>query len=381
MKQLLSFMVITLLMTACSKIPTYDCMGRETFPETELVGNEKAKQIADLCCKYVNDEKVPAIQISVIDSLGSTWTLSTGTIDKKRKQAVANEHIFRLASITKTYTATVIFKLIEEGKLSLDDKLLTYFPNFENAPNVTIRNLLNHSSGIKELLTLPDILTSSTFFTDKVWNINEIVETISKKDLIFETGTDHQYSNTNTVILGLIAEQVSEKKMENLYQEYIFEPLQIDNIRLLPQQTKPELLISGYDRALLPTPGLYEVSSENTAWASSAFTSGALVGNSETTAIFFHNLLMGKIINKNSLSTMKTFGQPNQIDNEHLTDFGFGLFKYNINGYVYYGHEGLFVGFDNIACFREKDKVTIVIFANISSFEKFELLEEIDNIL
>ena len=381
MKRLLSLITVIVLMTSCSKIPDFDCMGRDRFPTNELVTNEKAKQIADLCCKYSNDKKVPAIQVSIVDRFGDTWTLSTGTTDKKRKNAVTNEHIFRLASITKTYTATIIIKLIEEGKLSLDGKLTEYFPNFENAPNVTIQNLLNHSSGIKELLTLPDILTSSTFFTDKIWNANEIVETIAKKDLVFETGTEYQYSNTNTVILGLIAEQVSGKKMEELYDEYIFEPLQIDNIKLLPQQSKPELLISGYDRALLPTPGLYEVSPENTAWASSAFTSGALVGNSETTAIFFHNLLMEKIVNENSLSTMKTFGQPNTIDNEHLSDFGLGLFKYHINGNVYYGHEGLFVGFDNIACFREKDKVTIVIFANMSSYDKFDLLKEIDNIL
>jgi D-alanyl-D-alanine carboxypeptidase len=132
---------------------------------------------------------------------------------------------------------------------------------------------------------------------------------------------------------------------------------------------------------LLPTPGFYEVSAENTAWATSAFTSGALVATSRETALFFHNLLMGRILSANSLAVMKSFEPANNPDNEHLKYFGKGLFKWDINGNVYWGHEGVFIGFDNVVGFREKDKTTIVILGNISSYNKFDLLEEIDSII
>ncbi len=377
----LFFVFFLSAISACSKISNFDCMCREDYPVNAFITADKASEIANEVCGCINSEKVPAIQISIIDSVGRIWTLSSGSSDLKRKNLINDESIFRLASITKTFTATVILKLIEDGQLSFDTKLTDYFPEFVNAQNVTIKNLLNHSSGIKELLMLPYILTNSTLFTDKIWDVNDIIKTISKKKTVFETDTDHQYSNTNFVLLGLIAEKVTGKKMAVLYDEIIFSPLAITNIKLLPQQQKPDFLISGYDRKLLPTPGIYEITPDNTAWSSNAFTSGALVGNTKSTSIFYHNLLLGRIIKNASLNAMKSFEQPVLNESEFLNQFGLGLFKYEINGNTYFGHEGLFIGFDNITCFREIDKTTIVILGNISSFEKFQLLKKIDKII
>jgi D-alanyl-D-alanine carboxypeptidase len=383
MGKLYLFIVLVILAAiySCSKIPICDCMGRDEFPVNSFINQGKAKAIAEITCRYVNDEEVPAIQISIVDSTAKIWTLSTGNADKKRKTLLTDEHVFRLASITKVFTGTVIFKLIDEGKLSLDDKLVAYFPEYTNAPEVRIRNLLDHSSGIKELLTLPDILMRGTMNTEKVWDINQIVKTIAKKKLDFATGTDHQYSNTNLVLLGLIAEKVTGKKMYEVYDNYLFNKLNLHGITFSPYNGTPSLLISGYDRKLLPIPGLYEVTAHNTAWATSAFTSGALVSNSEETALFFHHLFKGDIISENSMNEMKTFEEAKVPQDEHLKYFGKTLFKWEVNVNTYYGHEGLFVGFDNIAGFRAKDKTTIVILGNISTYNKFNLLKEIDNIL
>lgn len=376
----LLFMLLAAI-NACSKKPLSDCMGRDVFPVSTFINQDEAKSIADLACNYINTEEVPGIQISIIDSTGSVWTLSTGNTDFQRVTILSDEHIFRLASITKVFTGTVIFKLVDEGKLSLSDKLIDFFPEYTNAPEVTIDNLLDHSSGIREILTLPDILVSGTLNTDKVWDINQIVNAISKKKLVFETGSDHQYSNTNTVLLGLIAEQVTGKKMSLLFNEFIFDPLNLNGIAFSPYEGTPDLLISGYDRKLLPTPGLYEVTRRNTAWSTCGFTSDALVANSEETARFFHHLFMGDIVSEQSLEEMKTFGIANSSQDEHLQYYGKAMFKWDINGNIYYGHEGLFVGFDNVASFREKDKTTIVVLSNISTFNKFELLKELDLIL
>jgi len=375
---ILSQIIISMLVS-CGKIPSYDCMGRTDFPTSSLINSEKAKIIADILCSYLNKEEVPCFQVTIIDSLGNIWSLSAGNTDLKRRQSVTNDNLLRLASLTKTFTATMIFKLIDQGKLTLDDKLTTFFPEFKEAKDVTIENLLNHSSGIKELLTLPDILTSSTLFTSKLWDINSIVKTISSKNLVFNTGSDFKYSNTNYVLLGLIAEKITQKKITELFKEYLFNPLNINKLILVPQEKTPETLISGFDRKLLPTPGLYEVTPQNTAWASAAFTSGALIGNSEQTAFFLHSLMTGKVLSKNSLSKMEDFGEKKNPDNEYQKYFGLGLFKFDINNNTYYGHEGLFVGADNIACFRIKDKVTIVLLANVSTYDKFSLLIDIDN--
>jgi CubicO group peptidase (beta-lactamase class C family) len=86
-------------------------MGREEFPTNSFIDDTKAKSISEITCQFINNEDVPAIQISIIDSLGNIWTLSTGNADKKRKTILNDEHIFRLASITKVFTGTVIFQI------------------------------------------------------------------------------------------------------------------------------------------------------------------------------------------------------------------------------------------------------------------------------
>lgn len=378
--KLLVFIAVVITVS-CSKMPSPGCPAGDNLPANAFVTPAKAASVANAVCRTLNDQKVPCIQVTIIDLEGNRWTLTMGTADYRRKRTAGNDNLFRIASITKTFTATVILRLAEEGKLSLDDKLISYFPDFINAPDVTIRNLLDHSSGLRELLTLPDILTTSTLFSTKIWDTGEIMKVISTKSLVFPTGTDHGYSNTNYVLLGMIAEKASGKKMALLYNEYIFDLLDTDLLTLLPEDVCPPGLISGYDRDLLPTPGVYEVTPRNTSWASAAFTSGALAGNSEQTAWFFHNLLTGNILTPSSLLQMETFGEKQKPDNEYQRNFGLGLFRFLVNDREYLGHEGLFIGADNIAAVRTEDMITIVILANISSYDKFLLMKEIDDIL
>jgi D-alanyl-D-alanine carboxypeptidase len=369
------------LAVSCGKIPNNDCMGRVDLPSNVFITTEKARTIADIVCKYVHNDNVPSIQVTIIDSLGNTWSLSTGSADRKGKQPLTNDNLFRLASLTKTVTASVILSMIEEGKLTLDDKLITYFPEFTLAKDVTIRNLLNHSSGILELLLLPDVVPTSTLFTDKIWDLNSLMKTISTKEPAFQPGTDFHYSNTDYVLLGLIAEKITHKEMPELYKEYIFNPLKLDKLILVPQESTPDALISGYDRDEFPTPGLYEVTPQNTSWSSAAFTAGALIGNSGQIGLFYHNLLTGKLLSKNSLYNMEDFIEEINPESSNMRYFGLGLFKYEINHKIYFGHEGLFIGFYNLACFRKSDKVTIVMLSNMSTFNKFNMLQEIDLVL
>ena len=176
-----------------------------------------------------------------------------------------------------------------------------YYPDYYNTEKITINQLLNHNNGLKDLLTLPDVLLISTTHTDKLWNPHKIAETILNKKLIFTPGTDNQYSNSNYLLLGLIAEKVTGKKLDILFSEYLFTPNNISGISFNPTEKAPNELISDYDRNLLPNIGWYELTRENTAFSSNAFASGNLVSNSEQTALFFHKLFHYEIITQNSL--------------------------------------------------------------------------------
>ena len=369
--------IVMVLLGSCKKMPDSDCSGKSSYPVTTFIDNTTAQNIANSICSALNNEDVPGIQVSIIDSLGHAWTLSLGTTDKKRKNNLEDNNKFRLASMTKPFIATLIFKLIEEGQLNLENKVSDYFPDYTNASKITIANLLNHSSGLKDLLTLPDILLTSTSNTTKVWNPNEIAETILKKDLKFTPGTENQYSNSNYLLLGLIAKIITGKELDVLLAEKLFNPNGISGITFNPIQVAPSDLISGYDRKFIPYLGLYELTSKNTSFSSAAYASGNLVANSSDAAIFFHKLFMGEIINQNSLNKMLQFTQVVNSENEYQTYFGNGMFKYQLQNETYYGHEGQFIGFDNVVVFNPQRKFTVVLLGNLSTYNKFQLLIEI----
>ena len=227
------------LLNGCTKIDHYDCQGRTDFTSTSFIDETTARNISNSICDCLNEEDIPAIQISIIDSLNSLWTLTTGTIDRKRNSPANNDHKFRLASITKSLIAVLTFKLIEEGIIDLDSKVSDYFPDYGNADKITIAHLLNHSSGIKDLLRLPGILLTSTSNTSKIWNPHNIAETVMGKDLRFEPGTDNQYSNSNYLLLGLIIKEATGTELDKLQYEKLFAPTGLTGFTFHPVENAP----------------------------------------------------------------------------------------------------------------------------------------------
>lgn len=131
---------------------------------------------------------------------------------------------FRLGSITKQFTSMLIMQLVEQGKLSLDDKLVERIPYYrrETGGKVTIHHLLNHTSGIPSYTGIPD------FFRDhsrQALPLRELVTKYCSGDLEFEPGSKFAYNNSGYVILGAVIEQVTGKTYEQVLQERILEPL------------------------------------------------------------------------------------------------------------------------------------------------------------
>src|SRR4029078_11490332 len=140
---------------------------------------------------------------------------------------------FRLGSITKQFTATLILQLVEQGKIKLDGKLSDYLPDYskDTGAKVTIHNLLSHTSGIPSYTSLPG------FFQDVSRNpfkVDDFIKKYASGELEFEPGTKFVYDNSGYFLLGAIIEKVTGKPYEQVLKENIFDPLGMKN--------------SGYDR-------------------------------------------------------------------------------------------------------------------------------------
>ncbi len=379
MKQLFT-PILVIIFAGCisnSKTKVPDCKGKTDIPTTAFINDSTARSISELICDCLIEEDVPAIQITVIDSVQNIWTLTSGSVDPKRSRRAGDDCQFRLASITKPFIAALIFKLTEMEVISPDTWISAYFPESANAGKIKIRHLLNHSSGLEDLFALPEIIPASVSDITKVWDPSALAGIVLDKELKFEPGTDNQYSNSNYLLLGLIARKSTGKELNQLLNDLIFAPVGLTGFSFLPADKTPAELVSGYDREFIKKPDIYELTAENTSFSSAVYGAGNMVANSRQTALYFHFLFCRQIISNTSLNQMTTFTSAVNPYNEYFSRYGNGLFEYNLNGETYYGHEGQFIGFDHIVVYQPVRKMTIAILSNVSVFDKYKLLKAI----
>ena len=177
--------------------------------------------------QQVLDDKVKELDVSGIQASVRVddlyWYSTSGFIDLEKKEELTGKHILRIGSVTKIFTAAVILKLFEQGKINLDDKIDKWFPKYPKSDLITIRQLLNHSSGIYNYTENLWLGVQTVLLPKKKWNPNTLLKSTYNKGFYFVPGKGHHYSNTNYLILGLIIEKITGKSLSKVYREYIFE--------------------------------------------------------------------------------------------------------------------------------------------------------------
>ena len=152
---------------------------------------------------------------------------------------------FRIGSISKQFTATIIMQLVEEGKIKLDGKLTDYLPNYrkDTGDQITIHQLLNHTSGILPYTSMPNVWSDSL---RNHYDQDYMIKHFHSGDLQFEPGTQFAYNNTGYYLLGVIAEKVTGKKLGQLLKERIFTPLEMTNTASEDDEVVIDKKASGY---------------------------------------------------------------------------------------------------------------------------------------
>jgi len=213
-----------ILFFSCEKFEDYTTTDFINQRNTELIDSIKAAEILEIIRTTVNSNELIGIQVSIRDSLDNSWNVSVGSSDLEQTSRLGNNDLLRIGSVTKIFTSTLILRLAEQNYLQLDQKLSVYFNDISNVKDVSIKNLLNHSSGIIDIFSMPGVFIASSNHPDKKWNPYLLAEVCMKKKLEFQPGLKHSYSNTNYIILGLIAEKATGKKVNQLFEEFILEP-------------------------------------------------------------------------------------------------------------------------------------------------------------
>jgi CubicO group peptidase (beta-lactamase class C family) len=272
-----------------------------------------------------------------------------------------NNTIYQIGSITKQFTATVILKLEEEGKLSVMDKLSKYFPDFQYGDGITLENLLTHTSGIYNYTN--DIDAGDSDIVRNPIKKTLVTDIVFKHQPAFKPGTQFQYSNSNYYLLGLIIEKVSGKSYEQNVRDIIFKPLHMDHSLFNFKHSSDTDIATGY-QAISDTSQI-----EASAWRWDSTVTYAAGGIFSTTGDMYK--WSKAIANKEILSrdSWKAALTP------HLQDYGYGFFIDSLYGHKAIIHGGGIPGFTAYLCYYPHEDVTIILLNNQGWFN-----EALDNI-
>ena len=233
-----------------------------------------------------------------------------------------------LGSVSKQFCATAIMMLKEQNKLSVDDTLDKYFPEYERGKDITIQNLLTMRSGIPDFLTVEAGFSSEKSESE---NVACIKEWVFSQPLDFEPDTSMKYSNTNYFLLGNIVEMVSEQSYNEFIRENIFKPLEMNNSGFVN-----EVADTPYFSAEL-TYETFNVCEEK----GTAKGAGDIVSTASDMNKWMTGLTSGKIISEESYREMTTDHSP-----DYGTIYGYGLSGMYKSGFGHSGKIGDFMALD-----------------------------------
>ncbi len=193
---------------------------------------------------------IPGISIGLIYDQELVYTRSFGFADIEEQTPLSEDFPFRIASITKTFTATALMQLRDAGKLRLDDPVNMYLPwfnisqRFPDQPAITIRQLLTHTSGLPREADFP-------YWTDhKFPSMEQIKTTLANQETIYPPATQIKYSNLGMSLAGEIVAVVSGQSYEEYIRTHIFEPLGMSGSSVIPDSAYQQLLVTPYSHRL-----------------------------------------------------------------------------------------------------------------------------------
>lgn len=312
-----------------------------------------------------------AVGFSVAIARGDQIILSKGYgLAEAEHDVVANaDTLFRIGSITKQYTAAAIMKLIEQGKMTLDDDMTKYLPKYPTQGNtVTIRNLLNHTSGIQSYTE------DDTFMERRTANElthDEMLAEFQDDPFDFKPGEKQSYNNSAYYLLGMIIENVSGKTYADYLQDEFFTPLGLKHSRYDSSSEVIKNRAQGYafrqgqlinDKPIaMSIPGA----------------AGALLCSAGDLVKWQIALVGGEVVSVESFELMTT---PTTLPNGETIDYGFGLAMEEYRDHPWIGHGGGIFGFNSMMKYFPEHRLHIAVISNSQAARSGALLDQIANI-
>jgi CubicO group peptidase (beta-lactamase class C family) len=321
--------------------------------DINLISKEQSKAIDTIFSEW-DKQNTPGCGLGVIKDGKLIYARGYGAANLEHDIPNSSTSVFRIGSTSKQFTAATIILLSENNKLSLDDSLDKFFPAFPNyAKSISIRHLLNHTSGIRDYLTLADLkgFQEDEYYTDKdvmAWLVNQT-------ELNFAPGEEFVYSNSGYWLLGQIVKQVAQMSLADYAMKNIFKPLGMSQTRFHNDHTK---IVKNRASGYMPkNKDEFQISMTTL----DIIGDGGIFTSIEDIKKWDDAYYGSKVLSKTFWEMMT---QQGKLNNKEELDYAAGLFISEYNGLKTISHGGAFVGFRAELLRFPNQQYSVAVFTN-----------------
>jgi D-alanyl-D-alanine carboxypeptidase len=358
---------LLLLLTLCCLQPLHGQADR-----TELQRRLQTK--LDSLVKQSNLPGGVSAAVALPD--GNIITAVAGDADRDAKKRMTPDALLIQGSVGKTYVAAIALQLVHEKKLNLDAKVSTYlgqepwFDKLPNAKDITVKNLMNHTSGIMRYELDPKFTTDLTQSPTKEWKPVERLTYVFGKKPKFGAGRGWDYSDTNYIVLGMIIEKITGQSIEDLIKTRLLEPLSLKQTMSTNRLTIPNLA-QGYAGPQNPFGGKeLMLNADGSMIVNPQFewTGGGMASTTADLAKWGKLMYEGKAFDPSMLPIMLEGVKAPMLGRD--AQYGLGVILRPTPSGKTYGHSGFFPGYMTDMIYWPDSKVAVAVMVNTSEFQK-----------
>ena len=336
--------------------------GLTASPETRLALQKRLDQLRE---RY----GVPGISVTILFPDGSSWVGVSGVADVARQVPVTTTTSFAIASVSKTFTAALVLALAQDGIVDLDTPVRTYLPELKVNARITVRELLDHTSGLRDYFFHPAIDRKLLADPSRVWDTADALKHVGKA--YFKPGTGWHYSNTNYLVLGMLAERVGGAPLGDQVRARFLEPLGLRHTWYQPTEEASSEGAHGYRFASgakdAPPIDLSDGSRfmPFTSVVTAAASAGGFASNSTDIARWARALYAGAVLSEDSIEAM--LGDITRTEPyKPRVPYGLGVQRLDLDGSPSLGHSGRLLGFRSAVRWLPNEDLAIAVLTNQS---------------